>query len=140
MNVIGLLFLATVFDYTPVDTSSICGYLWHRVVSIWKPSLSAYLCECPVGTFCPSDTLAASTPLTCTTAGSYCAKGSTATAPCPAGHYCPSPSSLVPCPAGICSVGSGLGVSFWLGHTSCVAFFLFSHCLWDDSLHPKSSP
>ncbi len=90
------------FSGTNVIASSICGYSWHRSTVSNKPSpLSTYLCACPAGTYCSSDMLAASTPLTCTTAGSYCAKGSTATALCPSGHYCPSPSSLVPCPAGV---------------------------------------
>ncbi len=94
-------FLATVFPFSKVRTSSICGYSWHRSTVLNKPSpRSSYLCACPAGTYCPSGTLAAAIPWTCT-AGSYCAKGSTATAPCPSGHYCPSSSSLVPCPAGV---------------------------------------
>ncbi len=96
-----LSFLATVFTSSQVSTSSICGYSWQRSTASNKPSpLSSNLCACPAGTYCPSGTLAASTPVTCTE-GSYCAKGSTATAPCPSGHYCSSPSSLVPCPAGV---------------------------------------
>jgi hypothetical protein len=94
-------FLATVFYSTKVNTSSICGYSWQRKISWNKPSpLSTNLCACPAGTYCASGTLAASTPVTCTV-GSYCAKGSTTTAPCPSGHYCSSPSSLIPCPAGV---------------------------------------
>ena len=96
-----LSFLVTVFRYSQVSTSSICGYSWHRSTAYEKPRpLSTLLCACPAGTYCPSGTLAASTPVTCTV-GSYCAKGSTAAAPCPSGHYCSSPSSLVPCPAGV---------------------------------------
>jgi hypothetical protein len=109
--------LATVFYQSSKVTSSICGFSWHRSTASNKPSpLSTYLCACPAGTYCPSSALAASTPLTCT-AGSYCAKGSTATAPCPSGHYCPSPLSLVPCPAGVVqwfgfgSVGNVIGNS-----------------------------
>jgi hypothetical protein len=94
--------LATVFvGASKFSTSMICGYSWHRSTLSNKPSpLSTNLCACPAGTYCPSGTLAASTPLTCTV-GSYCAKGSTATVLCPTGHYCPSPSSRVPCPAGV---------------------------------------
>ncbi len=96
----GPSFLVTVFTYSKVGTSSICGYSWHQSTASYKPSpLSTYLCACPAGVYCPSGTLKSSASLTCS-AGSYCAKGSTATAPCPSGHYCPSPSSLVPCPAG----------------------------------------
>ncbi len=95
-------FLATVFLDTKVDTSSICGYSWHRSEAYGKPSmLSTYLCACPAGTFCPSGMLSDSDPLECTGVGSYCAKGSTATALCPSGHFCSSPSSRVPCPAGV---------------------------------------
>ncbi len=94
-------FLATVFSNSKVSSSSICGYSWQWSTASNRPSpLSANLCACPAGTYCPSGTLAASTPVTCTV-GSYCAKGSTAAAPCPSGHYCSSPSSLVPCPAGV---------------------------------------
>ena len=101
-----LSFLATVFSGASLfNTSSICGYSWQRSTAFNKPSpLSTNLCACPAGTYCPSNTLAASTPSTCT-AGSYCAKGSTVTAPCPSGHYCPSSSSLVPCPAGVVQCG-----------------------------------
>jgi hypothetical protein len=94
-------FLSTVFDYSKVIRSSICGYSWHRSTAWNKPSsLSTYLCACPAGTYCPSGMLAASTPLTCIV-GSYCAKGSIATVPCHSGHFCPSPSSFLPCPAGV---------------------------------------
>jgi hypothetical protein len=100
VDVIVFLCFTTVFHGSNVNTSSICGYSWHQSAVSNKPSpLSTYLCACPDGTYCPSGTLARSTPLTCT-GGSYCAKGSTASAPCPSGHYCPIPSSLVPCPAG----------------------------------------
>jgi hypothetical protein len=107
-------FLATVFDYSKVSTSLICGYSWHRSTTYKPFPLSTNLCACPAGTYCPFGTLATATPLTCT-AGSYCAKGSTATAPCLSGHYCPSPSSIVPCPAGVVewdpvsALGSGSG-------------------------------
>jgi hypothetical protein len=104
----------TVFDSSKVNTSAICGYLWHRSTASNKPSpLSTNLCACPAETYCPSGALAAETPLTCT-AGSYCAKGSTATAPCPSGHYCPSPSSLVPCPAGVVERGPGWAVYYFV--------------------------
>jgi hypothetical protein len=103
-------FLATVFESSKVSTSSICGYWWHRSTASTKPSpRSPSLCACPAGTYCPSGALEAATPVTCTV-GSYCAKGSTATAPCPSGHYCSSSSSLVPCPAGVVEWESGLGV------------------------------
>jgi hypothetical protein len=97
-------FLPTVFyQASKYKTSSICGYSWHRSKASNKPSnLSTNLCACPAETYCVSGTLAAATPLKCTT-GFYCAKGSTASALCPSGHYCPSPSSLVPCPAGFVS-------------------------------------
>ena len=118
MNVICLSFLATVF-YLSKDSISICGYSWQRSTASNKPSpLSTNLCACPAGTYCPSGTLAASTPVTCT-AGSYCAKGSTATAPCPSGHYCSSPSSLVPCPAGVVQ-WFGFGFVNMIGYSSCV--------------------
>ncbi len=102
VNLIGLLFfLPTVLSSSKVSTASICGYWWHRSTVANKPSpLSAYLCACPAGTYCPSGALAASTPLTCTV-GSYCPKGSTSMAPCPSGYYCPSPSSLPLCPEGV---------------------------------------
>ncbi len=102
VNVIGLHFFATVFLNLKDFSSTICGYSWHRSTSSNMPSpRSTYLCACPAGTYCPSGMLAGSIPLTCTV-GSYCAKGSTAnTVPCPSGHFCPSPSSLIPCPAGV---------------------------------------
>ena len=101
VNVIGLLFFATVFSGSKFSTSSICGYSWQRSTVYNKPSpLSTNLCACPAGTYCALATLAASIPVACPV-GSYCAKGSTTTAPCPSGHYCSSPSSLVPCPAGV---------------------------------------
>jgi hypothetical protein len=100
-------FFATVFGSSKVSTSSICGYYWHRSTTSSKPSpLSAYLCACPAGTYCPSNALAASSPLTCT-AGSYCPKGSTSMTPCPSGYYCPSPSSGYYCPAGFVKWDSG---------------------------------
>ncbi len=104
-----LCVLPTVLTASKVNTSSICGYSWHRSAASHKPSpLSPYLCACPAGAYCPSGTLATSTPWNCT-AGSYCAKGSRATAPCPSGHYCSSPSSREPCPAGV-GLGLGLGL------------------------------
>jgi hypothetical protein len=97
--------MPTVFSSSKVSTSSICGYLWHRSTASNKPSpLSSNLCACPAGTYCPSGSLAASTPLTCTV-GSYCAKGSTDPAPCPSGHFCPSPL--------LCMKSEGVRSGFW---------------------------
>ncbi len=115
LNVICLLFLPTVFVYSKVSTSSICGYSWHQSKVSNKPSpLSTNLCWCPAGTYCPSGPLASSTPLVCT-AGSYCTKGSTATAPCPSGHFCPSASSLVLCPAGVVKWDPGWALGWGWG-------------------------
>ena len=113
------------FDSSKVNTSAICGYLWHRSTASNKPSpLSTNLCACPAGTYCPSGTLAASTPFMCT-AGSYCVKGSTVTAPCPSGHYCPSPLSRVLCPAGVVQWFL-FGLVNMIGNSSCV-FCLVIH-------------
>ncbi len=87
VNLIGLFVMPTVFLSSKVSTSSICGYAWQKSTTYNKPSpLSANLCACPAGTYCPSGTLAASTPLTCTV-GSYCKKDSTAPVPCPSGQF-----------------------------------------------------
>ena len=76
------------------------------------PCLSGSLCpartvtpiQCPAGMFCGSGV---SVGTACSSAGAYCAAGSTAQGTCPVYSYCPNAASMLPCPSGsMCPEGT----------------------------------